>query len=364
MWRDQTGRSTFNSNTMVFTTHATVMSWVESRVTRTWHHPEFDPSVAAADAKTMRDATILQDVVFDEPEFGELIWLLTSELHTHLTSVNEADWKHTTVENQRHLFERVRHSGAIPHDMKFEAYSELRHLDLSTLERVDVDYYAQPFGRENSAKAIYLSSHQRSFYLGAKRWPFAGTARITYLTTEAFTADSILSIYKKVNHPLFQLRLDELPPLYPIDVPLVKDRRARAEDIQKLVREILAGNGEAVVIANGLDQLKGERAMTFQSMKGHNGLADKDIYIIVTFLAPDAYAELNVLGQWIGQTDPIARHYAAQISQAVGRNTGFRQKVGTKTVVIMSDGLQRQLRPRLDGLPNRFVLQPTPETFW
>jgi len=84
----------------------------------------------------------------------------------------------------------------------------------------------------------------------------------------------------------------------------------------------------------------------------------------VTFLAPEVYAELNVLGQWIGQPDTVAKYYAAQISQAVGRNTGFRQQPGTKTVVVISSGLYRILQPQLEKLDNRFVLQPIPPRMW
>lgn len=104
--------------------------------------------------------------------------------------------------------------------------------------------------------------------------------------------------------------------------------------------------------------------MTFQGTKGHNGLSSTDNYIIVTYLAPEVYARLNVLGQWIGQPDAIAKYYAAQISQAVGRNTGFRQQPGTKTVVVISSGLFRLLQPELEKLDNRFVLQPIPARMW
>jgi hypothetical protein len=147
-------------------------------------------------------------------------------------------------------------------------------------------------------------------------------------------------------------------------VHVAKDKRAKAQKVQELVQEILASNREAIVIADGLRELKGERALTFQGMKGHNGLSDKDVYIVVTFLAPEVYAELNVLGQWIGQHDIVAKYYAAQISQAIGRNTGFRQKEGTKTVVVVSSGLLRLIKPELAKLQNRFILQPTPERLW
>ena len=64
--------------------------------------------------------------------------------------------------------------------------------------------------------------------------------------------------------------------------------------------------------------------LTFQKAKGANHLADRDIYIIVTHLNPDHYAELNVVGQWLEIPDVIELYYRDQISQAVGRNGGFR----------------------------------------
>ncbi len=81
-------------------------------------------------------------------------------------------------------------------------------------------------------------------------------------------------------------------------------------------------------MADGVDRDIG--AMSFQRMKGRNDLADKDAYVIVTSLAPELYARLNVIGQWLGIPDIIELHYQGLINQAVGRNTGFRQKDGTR----------------------------------
>lgn len=366
LWANGDGRSLFNPNTVLFTTHATVMTWFVGRMTRIWHHPAFDLSMTDDEMETLRKQAVLQDIVIDEPEFDELIWLVSAELYAHLASVKSWDWKRRAVKERRDLFESIRRSGAIPTDMTFEEYNELRYLDLATLQRVEVDFWSQPFGRESTAQSIYRACHQRPFYLGAKAWPFAGSARITFLTTEAFTTEAISAVYAKAREPLLRLQLDQLPGLYPVNVPVVKDRRARAKekDIQALVREILNTNANAVVIADGLGELKGDRAMTFQGMKGHNGLSEKDVYIIPTFLAPEVYARLNVLGQWTGQQDIVAKYYAAQISQAVGRNTGFRLKPGTKTTVVISDRLLRLIGPALKKLDIRFSLLPTPDRMW
>jgi hypothetical protein len=99
--------------------------------------------------------------------------------------------------------------------------------------------------------------------------------------------------------------------LYPIKIPLFIDARARADRDQKpgvtqLAKEIVGANPDAVVIANGT---KGnvEGVQTFQGCKGRNDLIHKDIYIVVTHLAPDQYAELNV--------NPTTESLAIGISQ-------------------------------------------------
>jgi hypothetical protein len=70
------------------------------------------------------------------------------------------------------------------------------------------------------------------------------------------------------------------------------------------------------------------------------------------------FAELNVIGQWLGIPDVIDRHYDDQLNQAVGRNRGFRlsDKRATTTQVITSPRLwQKVLRNRQDR-PQRVQL--------
>ena len=76
-------------------------------------------------------------------------------------------------------------------------------------------------------------------------------------------------------------------------------------------------------------------------MKGQNGFAESDISIIPTCLAPEKFAELNVIGQWLGIGDILDRYYDDQINQAVGRNRGFRhsERRPTTTRVIISSRL-------------------------
>jgi hypothetical protein len=364
LWHDETQRSMFDPNTVLFTTHSTIMTWTEGQITRNWHHPRFDVGFSRTDLEQIRSQAVLKDVVFDEPEIDELIWRLPETLHSHLASVTRWDWTKMPNPARRELHGELRKVGVVPRSLTFEAYSELRYVQLTNLEQVTVNFATQPFGRENSARSIYRSQDGTPYYLGIRRWPFEASSRITFLTTETLTADTIAGVFGKARQPLLKWNLDQLPSLYPITVAACKDKRASAKGVQELAAEILENNANAVVIADGLKDLKGERAMTFQSMKGRNDLAGKDVYIIVTFLAPEVYGVLNVLGQWIGIADTVAKYYSAQISQAVGRNTGFRQQAATKTMVVISAGLLRLLGPSLSKLDNRFALLPIPDHIW
>ena len=89
----------------------------------------------------------------------------------------------------------------------------------------------------------------------------------------------------------------------------------------------------------------------------------QDVFIVLTS-RPEVYARLNALGLWLGLEDTIAKYYAAQLSQAVGRNTGFRKKQGTKTVVVATDGLLRLIQTKLAQFATRVRLEVSPETFW
>jgi hypothetical protein len=99
-------------------------------------------------------------------------------------------------------------------------------------------------------------------------------------------------------------------------------------------------------------------------MKGRNDLADKDMFIILTSLAPELYGRLNVIGQWLGIPDIIGLHYQGLINQAVGRNTGFRQQDGTKTVMICSHRLWQSVISKLNMKHPRVLLYEVGERPW
>jgi hypothetical protein len=98
-----------------------------------------------------------------------------------------------------------------------------------------------------------------------------------------------------------------------------------------------------VIIANGSD-VTDPRVLNFQRAKGLNSLDDRDIFVIATCLCPNHYAELNVIGQWLELPRIIGQHYEDQISQAAGRNSGFRKSdKPTRTVLICSNRLAKSV---------------------
>ena len=150
-----------------------------------------------------------------------------------------------------------------------------------------------------------------------------------------------------VNNPLIRVELDDVPGIYPVAVPLYIDKRAAADRkalrVSELAAEIVAADLNAVVISNGVTGV--DRVITFQKAKGQNDLREKNIFVIVNNLAPEQYARLNVIGQWLGIPNIISLYYGDQINQAVGRNRGFRESSNgeTKTAIITSHRLYKNV---------------------
>lgn len=365
LWLTNDGTSLFTGTTVLFTTHATVTSWYRTHLNRIWHHPRFDPQMEPDKLDKLRSELLFEKVVFDEPEWDEFVHILSEGLYKHLSIRSRWHWQKLTVRERKESFYRMKNDDPALSTINFDDYSELRFIDLARFDRVHVDFASQPFGREHSGKAIYISQNGKSFYFGAKRWPAADKTSWMFLTTESFTTEAIAALYRmKLNRPLLRLTLDNLPGVYPVDVPVIKNKHANTQGIKKLATEILSGNNRNVVIADKLAELKGERARTFQGMKGYNGWSDENVFIVLTYIHPEVYGRLNALGQWLQVEDTIAKYYAAQLSQAVGRNTGFRKTPGTKTVVVASAGLLRLMQAKLARFAPRVRLEISPETFW
>jgi hypothetical protein len=331
--------------TMIFTTKATVRTWYTSRLTKTILHPDFELGIAPAQEKRLAADFGLGIVAFDELELDEFLHVWTEPYYEIIKSQQEAhlDWTDLAFTQKFGVYTNIDFDSSFPRP-SFEQFDADMRVPLDSLEKVLVNFKAIPYGNDNSDHGIYRRQNGKPFYLGVQRWLASMTGR-NFLTAEHLMTEVVRAAYRK--QPKFDKdgrrltrlawkRIDPPSELFPIPVPVCIDKRANAENAAKLAREITEANPNAVVISNNVKD--NDRVLTFQKAKGANHLADRDIYIIVTHLNPEHYAELNVVGQWLEIPDVIKLYYRDQISQAVGRNKGFRD-TGRKTVVIASSKL-------------------------
>jgi hypothetical protein len=274
------------ATTTLFTTHALVRSWQYSRMTRTWYHSDFDPDQECDD---LRDQFALSKGAFDELEMDEFLHILPESLYDLIDCQQRqhSDWRNLHRLERCNIFSDLHNTSTIPSSMDFEEFNELMRLELCDLEPVDVDYDAISFGNDNTAKGIYRREHGNRLYIGLQQWQFTSNMHFTFLTTEHLMTEIITAIYGKYykragfNHnPLLRLELDDVPAIYPIQVPLYIDRRAAADrkspKVSELATEIVGADANTVVISNGVDD-QVERVITFQKAKGQNGLQNKNI---------------------------------------------------------------------------------------
>jgi hypothetical protein len=345
--------------TMIFTTKATIRTWYTSRLTRTIFHPRFELGMSPEQEKRLADDFGLGIVAFDELELDEFLHIWTEPNYTLIESQQKAhpDWTSLAFTQRLGVYANIRFDSSFPRP-SFEQFDADMRVRLSSLEKVLVNFHAIPYGRDNSDSGIYRGQNGKPFYLGVQQWLAWMTGRRNFLTTERLMTEVVRAAYRKQvmsGHDkrkarLVCARIDPPSELFPISVPVCIDKRASGRRAADLAREITEANSNAYVICNGVKD--NDRVLTFQKAKGANHLADRDIYIIVTHLNPDHYAELNVVGQWLGIPDVIELHYRDQISQAVGRNRGFRDTGnGRKTVVIASAKLAQSGLFRSAALP-------------
>jgi len=326
--------------TILLMTHAVASCWHYSSYNRAWHHPEFHPDCDSATENKLSYRFAIKEVVFDDPEVDLFLHHWSASKYDFISKQQDdfPDWKNQRRAERVEVYWSLRNSADFPEAISFEEFNELMVVDLKKLHALDVDYVRFPFGKENSDRALYKGQDGKQYYVGRKEWLSEMTAYPTFLTTEEIVSKVIKAIYE--NEPSFHwLDLDEIAGVFPIKIPLRTDHRARkdSEDkprVSQLAEESISNDPNALVIADGVDDEISE-VLNFQKMKGLNELENKNIYVILRYLAPEKYAELNILGQWLQSETTIQDFYQDQINQAVGRNRGFREHdTPTKTVAI------------------------------
>jgi hypothetical protein len=347
--------------TLLCLTHRAAQLWPSGVLTRAWHHPDFDPLESDQHYTAHRDRFRLNRIVLDDCEADDFVHTLPEATFEFLSrqQARRPDWRN--IPRPKRLEVHGRLHDEIPRRQMpdFDSFDELMRLDLNALEPIQVDFDAIPFGYDNSKTGIYRQRHGDKYYLGPKPWLTENRAEFTFLTTESLVEKVIEGAFQKLwascragRRLITKFALDHVPPIYPVKIPVQFDRRAAADRpdgnrISALAAEIVADNNNGLVIADGVEGV--EPVLTFQGMKGQNGFADRDISIILTCLNPEKFAELNVIGQWLGIEDIIDRYYDDQLNQAASRNRGFRlsdQRPTTTRVITSSRLWQQVLRRR------------------
>lgn len=93
----------------------------------------------------------------------------------------------------------------------------------------------------------------------------------------------LIAAYEKLDMKLQVLDLHAECDLFPINVPLITDKRAAADrtgkpKITSLAETIVAQNPNSIVVGNGID-FSDPRVKSFQRAKGLNGLEHNDIFV-------------------------------------------------------------------------------------
>ena len=352
IWTD--GAKFDGGTTLLTMSHRAAALWPITNLTRAWYHPAFDPD-RPDKFRALAEQFILGRIVFDDPEPDDFILIIPDAVYKFIgeQQAMHHQWKHLTKPERVNIYNMIR--GDAPRFIDvFEAFDELMRLDLSGLQEIKFDFEAIPFGYGGTDKDIYRKCKDRLYHIGARSWLATTADCLTFLTTEAIVTEvieKVLSQHKNRRQPL-RLNLTEVPGMYPIRVPVHLDPRASADRptgprVSALAKEIISENANAIVISDGARDV--ERVLSFQAAKGRNGLESHDITLIVMNLAPEKYAELNILGQWLGLNDIISLYYQDQIDQAVGRNRGFRHKYqDTQTRVVSSLRLWKKYLMYLD----------------
>jgi hypothetical protein len=351
-------RNLYNgSSTVLFMTHSMAQFWAQSRVTRVWLNPNFDPGRSDTEmAERLGSEFRVSNVVYDELEADGFINLLREDLFSLIDREQKRykSWRDLPRHQRLDAFSCLLSDKAIPgRPLSFEKFDSLMRLDLERLKRLEVNFDTIPYGYDNKPNGLYNRTNGNVIYAGQQTWFSASATKWGFLTTENLTSRIVETVHGRMGRQLISFSMPNVPGIHPIRVPVVLDPRAGAdqggkEKVSMLAKEICNANPNAIVIADGAKGI--DRVLTFQSAKGRNGLEENDVYVILTNLALAKYEELNVLGQWLGIPDVISMFYQDQINQAVGRNTGFRLSTqrATRTVVITSKRLYESVIKALD----------------
>lgn len=327
--------------TAIFTVHSVPHHWHHSRSTRAWSHPDYHPDLSEADIERLTESFTFHTVVHDEIEMDSILDIIPEDLWASITACRDAfpDWRNQDADDRLAIFRSAKETHAALEDVGYWRFDELMRLNPANLSRARVNSYRFRFGHDNHEEGIYRRQNGRNFYIAPKQWLSESPANLIFLTTEELPTRAL----ERMSRRFKVCRLEESP-VHPLIIPLTLDNRARKEHLHELVTELHGQDPNANVICDMIGDPG--LAITHQMAKGSNDLREGNLYVIATHLSPDLYAQLAALGSYLDYEDVITQYYVDQISQSVGRNTGFRHDPDSNWTarVIMSRRLWPLLR--------------------
>jgi hypothetical protein len=254
-------------------------------------------------------------------------------------------WKSRSRRDREAVHERMRFHPS-SHLYDFYVFDELMRLPLKFWQKFKVDFGRHPFGAGNNNQCIYRRTDKSTYFVAPKQWPGL-KCHMTFATTERLVAATInqalmklWASQKKRKKPddfalqkPFLLILDDVPGIHPIRTEVKIDNRARKQDIKSLVSELSKQEPNGLIISDMVPLA--HNVTNFQRMKGANQYQGANITIILTLISPEKYARLNILGQFLDLEQVVSIYYFDQISQATGRNTGFRQVAASQATATI-----------------------------
>lgn len=354
---------------VVFTSIATLYNWRGTRTTKALNHPDFNGLLGDDETTALIDGYEVVACILDDFNDHDLIWQLEQRVIDKIGELqhDHPNWRNLPKDLRRSVFEI---QGEFVDCDEFEKFDERMRLDLEKFKGIAVDFDAIPFGNDSSEAGMYRAKHGKGFGIAVRDWMQSLVCPKIFLTTESVMAKLVKAVVP--SHCLIECNLDAVPGLHPVQVPVIFDKRARAwaKEREALANEILDNSDNGIVICNGV---KGyDRITNFTNMKGVNDYVDNNIYIIITMLSNDHYAILNTLGQFIGETNIIKSYYRDLVSQAIGRNTGYRDSGNGREAVIIAGSrlIKAGYFDNDDGdsdnpaMVREFLTYPWPEMLW
>ncbi|UTS82232.1 hypothetical protein OL67_003336 [Phaeobacter piscinae] len=339
---------------LIFTTHEMAQTFNRPTLSKAWLHPEFDPLDIQNAERWIELATQfrLYRMIHDEVSLSDLLHLdsahdvsVAGEFKVLVKKVTGMDW--SKVGQSQRLQILNDHGSVYMKGLGFHALCRIIDIGYDTADLNTVDFHAHPFGINNKDDAMYVSTHGSQYYLRPKNWWVQQNCRVLITTTEALVAQVARWINKggeRIWVPQIRVhRLDGEEFLAADYIKLRREKGASKKGIGGLVRDMLDNGADHIItdMANNASV----NVSTHISSRGRNDLQDKNIRTILTFLAKDEYARLNVIAQRFGVSDIYHLHYRDRLNQAVGRNRGLRQNFETpcEHEVVVSPTLYRCL---------------------